>query len=153
VPPRHILEGRSLAPFLRGEKPAQWRECVFSEYDFSAQEVRRKLALPIDRCRLFMVFDVRWKYVAAQGFRPMLHDLEAGPHEFDDRGADPACEGVCRRMREALLDWALRDHARITTPDARIEAYGSAAQLRSGILIGYWDEAELAAARRASGLD
>jgi hypothetical protein len=51
-------------------------------------------------------------------------------------------------MREALLEWALTDHNRITTPDARIENYSSKAQLKGGILIGYWDEAELAEARR-----
>ena len=34
-----------------------------------------------------------------------------------------------------------------TTADARIESYANGQQLRSGILIGYWDEAELVAAR------
>ena len=147
------MEGRSLAPFLRGEKPAGWRSHVFSEYDYSMQDVRRALGLPVDKCHLFMVFDGRWKYVHAPGFRPMLYDLETDPQEFHDRGADPACASVCARMREALLDWALTDHSRITTPDARIEGYSSALQLRSGIYIGYWDEAEVAEARRRYGLD
>jgi hypothetical protein len=28
----------------------------------------------------------------------------------------------------------------MTMPDARIAGYGDAAQLKAGILIGYWDE-------------
>jgi len=52
TPPDHILEGRSLMPLLRGEKPP-WREVVFSEYDYAMQEVRVMLNQPIDRCRLF----------------------------------------------------------------------------------------------------
>jgi len=55
-------------------------------------------------------------------------------------------------MREALFDWALTDHNRITTTDERIDNYARGQQLRSGILIGYWDEAELAAARARLGI-
>ena len=46
----------------------------------------------------------------------------------------------------------LNVHNRITTPDVKIEGYSSAAQLKSGILIGYWDEAEVEEARRKLGL-
>jgi hypothetical protein len=45
----------------------------------------------------------------------------------------------------------LRDHNRVTMSEQRIAAYASGRQLRSGILIGYWDEAELAAARARLG--
>ena len=71
----HILEGRSLMPLLRGEQPADWRKVIFSEYDYSMQDVRLKLNQPIEQCRLFMVYDGRWKYIHASGFRPMLYDL------------------------------------------------------------------------------
>ena len=70
TPPDHILEGRSLMGWLRGEPPADWRKVAFSEYDYSMQDVRVKLGQPIEQCRLFMVFDGRWKYVHASGFRP-----------------------------------------------------------------------------------
>jgi arylsulfatase A-like enzyme len=145
VPKPHVLSGRSLAPLLRGE--AWQRRFVVSEYDYDMQEVRRSLGRKPSECRLFMVFDGRWKYVHAPGFRPMLHDLETDPSEFRDLGDDPEHAAQCERLRGALLEWALRDEARITMPDSRIEAYGSATQLRSGILIGYWDDDELAAAR------
>ncbi|MDE2364185.1 MAG: alkaline phosphatase family protein [Hyphomicrobiales bacterium] len=151
-PPRHIVEGRSLRGFLRGEQPHEWRTHVFSEYDYAMQDVRGALQRRVDQCRLFMAFDGRWKYVHAPGFRPMLYDLENDPQEFVDRGADPACDGVRSAMREALLDWALADHNRITMPDARIESYSSVSQLKAGVLIGYWDEKEVEEARRRAGL-
>jgi len=87
-PPDHILEGRSLMPLLRGKAPPDWRKVAISEYDYSMQDVRLKLNQPIEQCRLFMVFDGRWKYIHASGFRPMLYDLESDPQELTDRGAD-----------------------------------------------------------------
>ena len=149
----HVVEGRSLMPLLRGEPPADWRRYVFSEYDYAMLEARLSLNQPIGDCRLFMVFDGRWKYVHATGFRPLLYDLATDPQEFHDLGADPRYANEGARLRGALLDWALRDHNRITMPDRRIEAYARGQQLKSGILIGYWDESELAAARARIGLD
>ena len=145
--PRHILEGRSLAPWLHGESPPQWRANVFSEYDYSMQDVRDRLGVPVDECRLVMVFDGRWKYIHAPGFRPMLFDLQADPEEFEDRGGDPTCESQRDRMRDALLTWALADHSRITMSDAQIKGFSSRKQFETGLLIGYWDEAEVAQAR------
>ena len=157
TPARNIMEGRSLLPLLRGENPApgsgKWRSHVFSEYDYAMQDARALLGQPVEQCRLFMVFDGRWKYIHATGFRPMLYDLEADPNEFHDRGADPACAVERARLKDALFDWALRDHNRITMPDARIAGYNRAAQLKAGILIGYWDEAEVAQARKEAGLE
>ncbi len=149
---RNVMEGRSLLPLLRGERPA-WRGHVFSEYDYAMQDAREILGRGVDECRLFMVFDGRWKYVHAVGFRPMLYDLEADPQEFHDLGADPRFAGERARLKDALFDWALRDHNRITMPDARIAGYSRASQLKAGILIGYWDEDEVAQARREAGLD
>ncbi len=151
-PARNVLEGRSLLPWLHGGAPESWREAVISEYDYAMQEVRRTLGRKVDECRLFMVFDGRYKYVHAPGFRPMLWDLETDPDEFRDLGGDPAYEAERGRLKDILLRWALTDHNRITMPDARIEAYGPGRQLGNGILIGYWDEAEVEAARREYGL-
>ena len=95
-PPDHILEGRSLMPLLRGEMPADWRKVVFSEYDYCMQDVRLKLNQPIEQCRLFMVFDGRWKYIHASGFRPMLYDLLEGP-AGTDRSRRRPCQRRCHR--------------------------------------------------------
>jgi arylsulfatase A-like enzyme len=148
-PPGHILEGRSLLPWLRGETPDDWRKVAFSEYDYAMQDVRLKLNQPIDRCRLFMAFDGRWKYIHASGFRPMLYDLDSDPQELVDRGADPSCAEVIARLQAALFDWALHPNNHITTSNERIAAYAeNQLQVKAGVLIGIWDEAELAAIRQ-----
>jgi len=147
--PDHILEGRSLMPLLHGATPADWRKVIFSEYDYCMQDVRLKLSQPIERCRLFMAFDGRWKYIQASGFRPMLYDLESDPREFADRGEDPSCADVIARLQAALFDWALHPKMHITTPNAKIAAYAeNQLQVKNGVLIGIWDEAELAAIRQ-----
>jgi arylsulfatase A-like enzyme len=152
VVPGHILEGRSLLPLLHGPTPADWREVLFSEYDYAMQDVRLKLNQPIAQCRLFLAFDGRWKYIHASGFRPMLYDLATDPEEFVDRGDDPECAGEIARLQAALFDWALRPKGHITTPYAKIATYAeSQLQVKAGVLIGIWDEAELAAIRKRIG--
>ncbi|MCX7384316.1 MAG: phosphonate monoester hydrolase, partial [Alphaproteobacteria bacterium] len=91
-------------------------------------------------------------YIHATGYRPMLYDLAADPDELRELGNDPRYGAECARLSALLLDWALRDHTRITMPDARIAGYADGAQVKMGILIGYRDEAEVAAARAALGL-
>lgn len=59
--PDHILEGRSLLPWLHGETPS-WREFVISEYDYSGTIQAVTLGLEPRDCRLFMVFDGRFKH-------------------------------------------------------------------------------------------
>jgi hypothetical protein len=112
------------------------------------QDVRLKLDQPIEQCRLFMVFDGRWKYIHATGYRPMLYDLQSDPQEFTDRGEDPACAEIIVRLQAALFDWALHPRMHITTSNAKIASYaGGQLQVKGGILIGIWDEAELASIR------
>jgi len=138
----HRLEGRSLMPLLRGTPPAQWREHVFSEYDYSILPVSAALGIEPSRARLFMVADERWKYVHAVGFRPMLYDLETDPNEFRDLGADPAYEAERERFADVLAQWALRVSQRTARSDAEIRNMRGKSQAR-GILIGVWDESDV----------
>jgi arylsulfatase A-like enzyme len=147
-PKSHVLEGRELQPLLHDGGSVDWRRYVFSEYDYATMPARRTLGTPVDASRLFMVFDGRWKYIHAVGFRPMLYDLATDPGELLDLGGDPGRADERALLKDALLAWSLRDHNRITVPDARISAYSEAAQLKSGIVIGFWDQAELDAAKR-----
>jgi hypothetical protein len=79
----------------------------------------------------------------------MLYDLESDPQEFIDRGEDPSCAGVIARLQAALFDWALHPKMHITTANARIAAYAeNQLQVKNGVLIGIWDEAELAAIKQ-----
>jgi arylsulfatase A-like enzyme len=152
-PRPNVMEGRSLLPLLHGHTDLPWRRYTVSEYDFSMLEVREALGLAPRDSRLFMLFDGRWKLVHAPGFRPMLFDLAGDPDELQDLGADPARAPEVARLKDHLLDWALRDHARVTMDDEAILAYGPGPQLESGVIIGYTDEAEVAQARADYGLD
>ena len=140
-------------PHMRGERPSDRRKVVFSEYDYCMQEVRLKLGQPIEQCRLFMVYDGRWKYIHASGFWPMLYDLLKDPRELIDRGEDTSCADVIARMQSALFEWALNPKGHITTSTEKIAAYANQQlQVKGGILIGIWDEAELSAIRKKIGM-
>ena len=52
--PDHIVEGRSLLPWLYGETP-QWREFVISEFDYSVTPQAVKLGLEPRDARLYGV--------------------------------------------------------------------------------------------------
>ena len=141
-------------PLLHGDAPDDWRKVVFSEYDYCMQDVRLKLHQPIEQCRLFMVFDGRWKYIHASGFRPMLYDLLEDPMELIDRGEDPACVAIIARLQSALFNWALHPKGHITTSAEKIAAYASQQlQVKGGILIAIWDETELSAIRQRIGMN
>jgi arylsulfatase A-like enzyme len=135
--PYHRLEGRSLLPFLRGKAPSKWRDFVFSELDYSFYRARLSLDLSPSDCRIYMVRDIKWKYVHYRGFRPQLFDLEADPQEFSDLGADPACEDVRRRMEGLLMDRLLSRRNRVTVADDVVEARTDRVR-EKGIIIGEW---------------
>lgn len=143
--PRHIVEGRSLLPFLRGERPADWREVAVSEYNYAHTGVRKALGVPAQDARLFMLADHRWKFVHAEGgFRPMLFDRESDPQELTDLGDNPACRDVVEVMYDHLARWARRDSQRVTQSDAQLDArMNGGGAMQKGILIGVWDESEI----------
>jgi hypothetical protein len=91
---------------------------------------------------MFMLADRRWKYIYAIGFRPMLFDLAADPHELRDLGVDPHHEGVRRRFASELMQWGLRQSQRLTRSDQQIRSMRGSADKR-GILIGVWDEGDV----------
>ncbi|WP_031269237.1 MULTISPECIES: sulfatase-like hydrolase/transferase [unclassified Labrenzia] len=129
----HILEGRSLSPWLRGETP-DWREAVISEYDYSVTPMCASLGVTTKDARLFMVFDGRYKLIHAEGgFRPMLFDLENDPEEFHDLAKADGHEAEITRMYDLLARWGRRMSQRVTRSDADIAAMrGKSA--RRGIL-------------------
>ena len=131
--PDHIIEGRSLMPWLRGEKP-EWRSYAISEYDFSVTPQCAALGLSSRDARLFMVFDGRYKMIHAEGgFRPMLFDLEADPEEFQDLGKGTSHQAEIDRLYGCLSEWGLRMSQRVTRSEADIKAMRGASA-RRGIL-------------------
>jgi len=131
--PDHILEGRSLTPWLRGEKPA-WRDYVISEYDYSVTPQAGKLGVASRDARLFMVFDGRYKLMHAEGgMRPMLFDLQNDPEEFYDlaKGSDYSAE--IDKLYGDLHNWGLRMSQRVTKSESDIDAMRGRS-MRRGIL-------------------
>ncbi|WP_375589853.1 sulfatase-like hydrolase/transferase [Hoeflea alexandrii] len=132
--PGHIIEGRSLMPWLNGETPDEWRDFVISEYDYSVTPMRTALGVRADDARLFMVYDGRYKLIHAEGgFRPMLFDTLTDPDEFHDLGGQPGHEAVLAELYEKLARWGRRNAQRVTRSDNDIEAMRGASA-RKGIL-------------------
>jgi arylsulfatase A-like enzyme len=147
----HVLDGLSLRPLLFGERPRNWRNVVVCEYDFSFQESRIELQVKPRDAWMRMIFDGRWKYVLFENYPPMLFDLETDPQEFHDLGASEASEHAAARARlhEALFKWARQPRQRVTVADGTIESIEVQPRIsEGGILIGYWDEEDLAQARK-----
>ena len=141
--PDHILEGRSLMPWLRGERVDDWRRFVVSEYDYSATPQCEALGLAPRDARLFMVFDGRHKLMHAEGgFRPMLFDLKEDPDEFRDLAkADGGAEAAAR-LYGLLAQWGRRMSQRVTKSEDDIKAMRGRSA-RRGVLPFLYDSSEV----------
>ncbi|MEH6738591.1 MAG: sulfatase-like hydrolase/transferase [Sulfitobacter sp.] len=140
--PDHIIEGRSLLPWLRAETP-EWREYVISEYDYSATPQCVKLRLEPRDARLFMVFDGRYKMMHAEGgFRPMLFDLSEDPDEFVDLAKGDTHQAEIDRLYEMLARWGRRMSQRVTKSEDDIKAMRGNSG-RKGILPFLYDGSEV----------
>ena len=138
----HILEGRSLTPWLHGEAP-DWRDFAISEYDYSATSVCVKLGLEPRDARLFMVFDGRFKLIHAEGgFRPMLFDLETDPEEFHDLAKTDTHQAEIDRLYGYLAQWGRRLSQRVTKSEDDIKAMRGKSG-RRGILPFLYDGSEV----------
>ncbi|WP_370152354.1 alkaline phosphatase family protein [Ferrovibrio sp.] len=133
----HRLEGVSLLPLLAGASLPDWRDAAFSEFDYAFREARQILKLPPDRARGWMVRTDRWKYIAYEGFRSQLFDLDADPDEFEDLGESPAHAGIRAEMAARLLDWLQQRRIRTTMSNEDVERRTGNARAR-GILFGVW---------------
>lgn len=143
APVPHIIEGHSLMPLLH-DQTDRIRDFAVSEYDYSMRDVRRRLGVAVKEARLTMLFDGRWKYVFAEGFRPMLFDLETDPDELHDLGSDPAHADQLTRMERLFFTWTRRTAQRTTVSDDWIaKRDASVSEARNGILIGYRTEDDL----------
>lgn len=140
--PDHIIEGRSLLPWLRGETP-EWRSYAISEYDYSATPQAVKLGLEPRDARLFMVFDGRFKMMHAEGgFRPMLFDLQDDPEEFHDLAKGNNHQAEIDRLYGYLAEWGRRMSQRVTKSEDDIKAMRGRS-LRRGILPFLFDGSEV----------
>ena len=145
--PDHILEGRSLMPFLLNKAKGDWRKYVVSEYEYSTTGIPEKLNITTKDARLFMVFDGRYKLIHAEGgIPPMLFDLKKDPQELKDLGPDkdinPEISLQIERLYKYLAEWARRPSQRNTLSDKDIEDMRGKGPSK-GITLGLFDGTEI----------
>jgi N-sulfoglucosamine sulfohydrolase len=129
IPAPSGLAGTSLWPLLRGERPAEWRAVLATEYTShtrghffpqrSIRDARWKLTLhllrdpalpaltsdatPIEKLFPLAAAPDNAEHVA-------LYDLESDPHERRNLGGDPAHTAERARLLAALQRWREQTH-------------------------------------------
>lgn len=144
--PHHIVEGRSLLPFVHGKTPEGWRDFAISEYDYSTTSMAANLKLAPSDARIFMVATPEWKFIHFEGgFRPMLFDLVNDPDELVDLGKTDTHADVISDLYDKLFTWSRRQSQRTTISDTQILHHRNAGgSERRGILIGVYSASETA---------
>ena len=106
-------DGRSLLPFLEGDKPGDWRDAVHWEFDFRDIEHEvweTSLRIPSDQCGLAVLRDRRYKYVHFTALPPLLFDLARDPGETRNLAADSVHAPVALEFAQRMLSWRM-EHA------------------------------------------
>jgi arylsulfatase A-like enzyme len=87
------MQGRSLRPFLTGERPADWRTDFFYEHHFGPAIIPPSEGIRTER----------WTYLRWMPPNPEseeLYDVRADPFEQRDLAADPAFAETLKTLRE-----------------------------------------------------
>ena len=136
--PAHRLEGRELQTLLHGRDAATpWRDCVYSELDYSFRQARILRGKTPQNARAWSVRTDRWRYVYWLDEPEQLYDLHADPDEFQDLGTSATHAAIRQELRERLLDWMLRGKRRTTMSDEAVEK-ATNAHKRAGVFFGQW---------------
>jgi arylsulfatase A-like enzyme len=98
IAPDREFAGRSLAPFLRGEPPAEWRDALYTQSNGNE-------LYGIQRS----VMTREWKYVYNGFDVDELYDLVSDPDETTSLAHDPRYLGIVRLLCGRLWRFA-RDH-------------------------------------------
>lgn len=111
-------DGRSLAPFLAGQTPADWRKEAHWEIDF--RDVKKgkpetEMGLRFDACSLSAIRDRRYKYVHFTSLPALLYNIEADPDELINLADDPAYAGVVAEYAQKILSWRMAHAERTLT--------------------------------------
>jgi len=127
-PTPNAMNGRSLVPFLGGDTPANWRDCVHLELDFGEPDtptaMQTLLGLELHDCNLAILREEQFKLVHfGGGLAPLLFDLHADPYEMQDLAQDPAHAASMLRLTQKLLSHRMRN-ANHTLSDLKITDAG-----------------------------
>ena len=111
-------DGRSVLPLVRGERPTDWRDHLFYEYDFRDVHYSRpeaELGLGMDESSLCVVQDADWKYVHFAALPSLLFDLRRDPDGFRNLADDPAHAATVARYAQRALSHRMRHAERTLT--------------------------------------
>ncbi len=110
VPVPAEMQGRSLLPLLRGEKPDDWRTSFYYQYYEFPQphRVQPHYGVVTDRFKLVQFFGPE-----AERFAPELFDLQSDPQELRSVYEDPEY----RETREQLTSELSRLRRELRVPD------------------------------------
>jgi arylsulfatase A-like enzyme len=107
VPQPGSMQGRTLAPLLRGEKPKDWRHAIYYQYfEYPGwHSVRRQYGVRTQRYKLVHYYEVNeWE----------LFDLDRDPRELRSVYRQQGYAGVVRDLKETLAslrrEYAVPDH-------------------------------------------
>lgn len=96
-----------------------------------------------------MLRNERYKYVLSEVGPNLLYDLEEDPDEQHERCSDQSFDRVVADLHEQLFSWFRRRRHDTTYSDEWINTTSEPGNTaKRGIMIGYWDEEELAAGMR-----
>ena len=92
------MDGRSLWPWLRGQRPDGWTDETFSELCQEEKgEYRPSRMVRSGKWKL-------WHYAGKDDLPPALFDLDEDPGEIHDLGGDPAHADIRDRLMARLLE-------------------------------------------------
>ena len=135
--PNSRLEGKSLMPIITGGVNTDFRDHVFSEFDYGIYPVREKLNVGINDAKIFMIRDKNWKLVYFKGFKHQLFDLKNDPEEFFDLGQSENHQTIIAEMKEKLFQRLISRRNRISISDEDYSIMRDD-ENEKGIIIGEW---------------
>jgi arylsulfatase A-like enzyme len=97
--PMQRYTGASLVPFLRGERPAQWRDAIHTQCNGVELYYTQRSVMTRDHKYVFNGFD-----------DDELYDLRTDPHEMRNVAADPACADIKHALVRRMWKFAHREN-------------------------------------------
>lgn len=110
--PPDVFDGYSLVPFLKGETPDDWRDCVFMEMELGDPNdpaaTVEAIGAGLHRANVAILREERWKYVHFNAdLPPLLFDLDADPFEENNLANDPTYCSELLRLSRKMLDFRM----------------------------------------------
>ena len=101
--------GRSLMPFLKDEKPDNWRDSIYAQCNGVEVYMTRR-----------MVVDSNYKFVYSPTDVDELYDLKDDPHEMKNLADDPEYQKVKRQMLKKMWEHVIDSEDTVITPYATV---------------------------------